>query len=241
MSYYPGYGHGVDPMSALTGAFGSMSMGTPVPGYYMPRVVPAVPRVRFEANFKKADGSEEVKPLDINGVIRMLDMPPATLHRIVSICDFPNGDTIEIHMIYTHKGRREAGAYQFHVVAMYHYNIMNRPYIRGSDGSIHMMANGTPGRLDHMFIKLPDTAAHGTAYSLSVLYNLLGGNLTPDEQAIVGRRLGRGYVAMPGILDEVLGMRVMGGDVAVVKKKRGRSMTRKGQGKRKSTRRGMRR
>jgi hypothetical protein len=260
MSYYPpGYGYDVD---ALTRSFGSFGMSAPAPGYapvapapsygmsapgyymppaaprhFMPRAAPAMPRVRFEAVFKKGNG-QEVKPLDIHGVIRMLDMPPAALSMIVAMCDFPNGDTIEIHVIYTHKGRREAGAYQFHVVAMYHYNKMNRPYAKNPNGSVHMQANGTPDSIDSIFFKLPDTAAHNSGYALSVLYNLLGGYLMHDEKTIVERRVGREYVAMPGLLEQATHLRRMGGSG----KRRGRSMTRKGKGKkRRLTRRSVRR
>jgi hypothetical protein len=247
MSYYPGRGVDVD---ALTSSFGRMGMGAPG-GYGMPpagygmgapasysmptgygmRMAPApVPRVKFSASFKN---DERDKPLDITGVIRMLDMPPAALRMIIAMCDLPNGDTIEIHIIYTHKGRREAGAYEFHIVAMYHYNTMNRPYARNPDGSVHMLANGTPDRIDSMFIELPK-GAHGTAYALNVLYNIFGGYLMPAEQGIVQSRLGRAFYMMPGLLDNVLRLRVSGG---AARSKRGRSMTRKGKGKRKATRR----
>lgn len=245
MSYYPP-GYDVD---ALTRSFGSFGMGAPAPsyggpggpvpygygapapGYYMP---PAVPRVKFEAIFKKG-GSREVKPLDIHGVIKMLDMPPAALHMIVAIYDFPNGDTIEIDVIYTHKGRREAGKYEFHVVSMYHYNEMNKPPAKNPNGSVHKLANGRPDMIDSIFFKLPDIGPHTTSYVLSVLYNLLGGSLMPDEKFAVERRIGREYVAMPGLLEQAT--RLRGG----ARKRRGRSMTRKGQAKRRLTRRGVRR
>jgi hypothetical protein len=253
MSYYPPGGYDVDALTRSFGSFG-MSMGAPAhvyggpggpgygyapvapahgyymppvaPGYYMPR---AVPRVRFEAIFNKGS-SREVKPLDIHGVIKMLDMPPAALHMIVAIYDFPNGDTIEIDVIYTHKGRREAGKYDFHIVAMYHYNEMNKPSAKNPNGS-----NVMPNMIDSIFFKLPDIGPHTTSYVLSVLYNLLGGVLMPDEKAIVERRIGREYVAMPGLLEQATRLRGGAG------KRRGRSMTRKGKGKRRLTRRGVRR
>lgn len=257
MSYYPGHGYGVDD---LTRSFGSMGMGmaapggygmpptgygmgAPAPGYgmygmsmgapagYHMRMAPApapVSIIKYKAVFKKPGGAEEEKPLDINGVIRMLDMPPATLRMIIAMCDLPNGDTIEIHVIYTHEARRAAGAYEFHVVAMYHYNAMNRPYVRNPDGSVHMLANGTPDRINSMFIELPK-GAYGTAYALNVLSNLLSGYLLPAEQGVINSRLGGKPSAMPGLLDNVLRLRSGG--------RRGRSMTRKGKGKRKATRR----
>jgi hypothetical protein len=237
MAWHSGYGsYNVDPMAGLTGAFGSMGIGQmqqsyrPT-GYYMPPA-PA-PRVKYIATFKKGAGQEE-KRLDINGLIRLLDMPPAALNIINIMCDFPNGDTIELHVIYTHKGRREAGSYQFHIVAMYHYNAMNRPYSRNPDGSVVMLANGTPDRIDSIFIKLPTVAVHDSAFVLNVIYSLLGGYLLPEEQNAIGRRLGGGFHMIHGLLDGIVGMRTGG------RRKRGRSMTRKGKGKRRATRRSRR-
>ncbi len=265
MSYYPGHGYGVDDLTRSFGSMGmGMGMGMGAPGYgmgvpaapgygmygmsmgapggygmpaagYHMRMVPApapVSVIKYKAVFKKPGGAEEEKPLDINGVIRMLDMPPATLRMIIAMCDLPNGDTIEIHIIYTHKGRRDAGAYEFHVVAMYFFNKMNIPYARNPDGSIYISSSGTPDPVPHIFIRLPEGGPYGTKYVLNGLSNLLSGYLIPAEQDVINSRLGGRPSTIPGLFDTVKILRSGG-----AARRRGRSMTRKGKGKRKLTRR----
>lgn len=212
MSYYPGhgYGHSVDD---LIGSFGRM--GIDERGAYGYPMAPVMPRIRFSA-FNK-DGIET--PLDTNLLIHMLKTRPSTVHNIIGIYDFPNGDTIELNILFNHD--KKYSKLSFNIIAMYHYNPINAPYHIGPDGVVVKMPDGSPSRIDSAFIKLPGGPLYDINFVFNILYTLFGIQLSSAPRVIYG------------LLDDIIARRVGGGNG----KRRGRSMTRKGKGKRKSTRR----